>query len=47
MYDVPDTTSRRSVYECLGCGTIVRKQHHPGNCSDCGGMFQNRAMSLE
>lgn len=46
--DIEDDTSNiASKYECLECGTIVEAETHPGECSDCGGDFQNRAKSLE
>ena len=42
-----DTGNLTSKYECLECGTIVESETHPGQCSDCGSDFQNRAKSLE
>lgn len=42
-----DTGDIASVYECLKCGKIVEARTHPGECSECGGDFQNRAKSLE
>ncbi len=47
MHNVPDTSGKQSVYECLQCGTIVTAESHPGPCEACGGSFQDRAMSLE
>jgi len=47
MHDVPDDESAESTYECLRCGAIVTSETHPGECEECGGEFQNRAMSLE
>jgi len=47
MYDLDDDPETPSTYECLGCGAIVTAETHPGDCPDCGGAFQNRAMSLE
>ena len=43
LNDDPDTTS---TYECLMCGDIAESESHPGAC-ECGGEYQNRAMSLE
>ncbi|QPV65151.1 rubrerythrin-like domain-containing protein [Halosimplex litoreum] len=45
--DVADDAETKSTYECLVCGTIVKAESHPGECSECDGEFQNRAMSLE
>ena len=45
--DLDDDPSTPSKYECLQCGRIVEADHTPGECSECGGEFQNRAMSLE
>ncbi|WP_436932415.1 rubrerythrin-like domain-containing protein [Halosimplex halobium] len=45
--DIADDTETQSTYECLVCGNIVRADSHPGECPDCDGGFQNRAMSLE
>lgn len=42
-----DTSEVVSIYECLECGTIVEVKTHPGRCTDCGGVLQNRAKSLE
>ncbi len=42
-----DTTEITSEYECLQCGHLVEARTHPGECSNCGGDFQNRAKSLE
>lgn len=42
-----DTTDGASQFECMGCGRIVEAETHPGQCSECGGEFQNRAKSLE
>ncbi|MFC6824465.1 rubrerythrin-like domain-containing protein [Halopelagius fulvigenes] len=42
-----DTSDHSSEYECLECGAIVESETHPGECSECGGDFQNRAKSLE
>ena len=42
-----DTGKISSEYECLQCGRIVKAETHPGECSECGGDFQNRAKSLE
>ncbi|MFB6201617.1 MAG: rubrerythrin-like domain-containing protein [Halorhabdus sp.] len=42
-----DTAEMSSTYECLGCGAIVTVETHPGECSECGGEFHNRAKSLE
>ncbi|MFB6135899.1 MAG: rubrerythrin-like domain-containing protein [Halobacteriaceae archaeon] len=47
MHDVQGDPDSPSTYECLGCGTIVKSDTHPGTCEECGGSFQNRAMSLE
>lgn len=47
MYDLADDPTTPSHYECLGCGSLVVADTHPGTCDDCGGTFQNRAMSLE
>lgn len=47
MHDLDDDPAVPSKYECLNCGTIVTAESHPGECHDCGGGFQNRAMSLE
>jgi rubrerythrin len=46
MFDVEDPGSE-STYGCLRCGRIVTNDSHPGECSKCGGSFQNRANSLE
>ncbi|CCQ33288.1 rubrerythrin-like domain-containing protein [Halorhabdus tiamatea] len=42
-----DTANVTSKFECMGCGRIVEAETHPGQCSECGGEFQNRAKSLE
>lgn len=42
-----DTAQISSDYECLQCGQIVTAETNPGECSACGGDFQNRAKSLE
>ena len=42
-----DTSEIESEYECLQCGRIVTAETNPGECSECGGDFQNRAKSLE
>lgn len=47
MHDLDDDPTTGSTYECLGCGNLVTADSHPGTCDDCGGGFQNRAMSLE
>lgn len=47
MHDVPSEGDSETKYECLDCGTVVVRDSHPGSCADCGGIFQNRAMSLE
>lgn len=47
MFDAAEDPDRPSVYECLECGQIVRGETHPGDCDECGGVMQNRAMSLE
>lgn len=47
VFDGPDDTDASSVYECLRCGVIVTSDSHPVDCPDCGGVVQNRAMSLE
>lgn len=46
MYDVDDSATP-SRYECLRCGTIREADHHPGECEECGGSFQNRAVASE
>ncbi|WP_436924125.1 rubrerythrin-like domain-containing protein [Halosimplex amylolyticum] len=45
--DLPADPATPSTYECLVCGTIVEAESHPGDCTECDGEFQNRAMSLE
>jgi len=45
--DVADSAESKSTYECLVCGKIVKAESHPGDCPECDGEFQNRAMSLE
>lgn len=47
MFDVAEQPDSESLYECLRCGRIVISDSHPGECTVCGGGFQNRAMSLE
>lgn len=47
VHDVPGDADARSTYECLGCGQIVTSDSHPGECASCGGVVQDRAMSLE
>ena len=47
MHDVISAPDRPSVYECLQCGHITSADVHPGDCAECGGTMQNRAMSLE
>lgn len=45
MFDV--TTVPKKEYECLNCGEITEREHHPVECPTCGGGLQGRAMSLE
>jgi rubrerythrin len=47
VFDAVEDPDDPSVYECLRCGTLVTAQTHPGDCEECGGTLQNRAMSLE
>lgn len=39
--------SSESKYECLQCGNIVEAESHPGDCPECGGGVQDRAVPLE
>lgn len=47
VHDVPGNPDSGSTYECLRCGEIVTSETHPGECPNCGGVVQDRAMSLE
>lgn len=47
VFDVPSGPDVDSTYECLRCGELVTAGSHPGPCPECGGGFQDRAMSLE
>lgn len=47
MHDLREDPEMESTYECLNCGSLVTAPTHPGDCPDCEGPFQNRAMSLE
>ena len=47
QHDVPDESDDEAEYECLECGHVVTAETHPGECPECGGEMQNRAMSLE
>jgi hypothetical protein len=47
VHDIPGDPATVSTYECLGCGELITADSHPGECANCGGVVQNRAMSLE
>lgn len=47
MHDLEEDPAAASEYECLRCGNLVTADRHPGECDECGGVFQNRAKSLE
>ena len=47
LYDIPSDTDRESTYECLNCGDLIESDRHPMRCDECGGVLQNRGMSLE